>query len=66
MLDDWLKFSCGVSFATFAFFSFAHKDGSSFAIFAADMVSLFGCLTLVLVLALAVRTALRWKRQKSD
>lgn len=63
---DRLKFSSGLSFAIFAFFTFAHKDGSSFGIFAADMVSLFGCLTFVLVTALVIRTALRWKRQKAN
>jgi len=64
MRDDWLKASCVFSFLLFALFSFGEKDGSTFARTATNIMSLFGLLTFVLVVALAIRTALRWKRQK--
>jgi len=64
MQDDWLKACCGFSFFIFALFSFGEKDGSTFGKTASNIMSLFGLLTFVLVVALAIRTALRWKRQK--
>jgi len=56
---DRLKFSCGMSFAIFAFASILPKDGSSFGEFAANTQSIFGLLTVVLVLVLMRRSALQ-------
>jgi hypothetical protein len=63
---DRLRFCCGLSFAIFLFVHFLPRDGSSFSDFADNMGTLFGSLTIVLLVALVVRAALRWKRQNPN
>jgi hypothetical protein len=64
-LDDRLKVFTALSFAVSVVLNLLLNNGGETGRIIANFATIFGLLTLVLVIALIVRTFLRWRRRSS-